>query len=56
MLLWATEPLLILGVRGSSSGERVDGVASAPPAIAIVGLGLVVLDPAAGGSTSEIRP
>lgn len=54
VLLWATEPLFILALAAVVLGERVGVAILAPSAIAIVGLGLVVLDPAAGGSTAGI--
>ena len=54
VLLWATEPLFILAFAAVVLGERVGVAILAPSAIAIVGLGLVVLDPAAGGSTFGI--
>ena len=51
VLLWATEPLFILAFAAVALGERVGIAILAPSAVAIAGLGLVVLDPAAGGST-----
>jgi probable blue pigment (indigoidine) exporter len=54
VLLWATEPLFILGLAAFALGERVGVAILAPSAIAIAGLVLVVLDPAAGGSTFGI--
>jgi drug/metabolite transporter (DMT)-like permease len=50
VLLWATEPLFILALAAVVLGERVGIAILAPSAIAVVGLGLVVVDPAAGGS------
>lgn len=54
VLLWATEPLFILALAAVILGERVGVAILAPSAIAIAGLGLVVLDPAAGGSALGI--
>lgn len=54
VLLWATEPLFILALAAVVLGERVGVAILAPSAIAIAGLGLVVLDPAAGGSALGI--
>lgn len=54
VLLWATEPLFILAFAAAVLGERVGLTILVPSAIAIVGLGLVVLDPAAGGSATGI--
>jgi probable blue pigment (indigoidine) exporter len=54
VLLWATEPLFILALAAIVLGERIGIAILAPSAVAIAGLGLVVLDPAAGGSTLGI--
>lgn len=54
VLLWASEPLFILALAAVVLGERVGVAILAPSAIAIVGLALVVLDPAAGGSVPGI--
>jgi drug/metabolite transporter (DMT)-like permease len=54
VLLWATEPLFILAFAAIVLGDRVEVAILAPSAVAIAGLGLVVLDPAAGGSTLGI--
>jgi drug/metabolite transporter (DMT)-like permease len=54
VLLWATEPLFILALAAVVLGERIGMAILAPSAVAIAGLGLVVLDPAAGGSTMGI--
>ena len=54
VLLWATEPLFILAFAAIVLGDRVGVAILAPSAMAVVGLGLVVLDPAAGGSTLGI--
>lgn len=54
VLLWATEPLFILALAAVVLGERIGIAILAPSAVAIAGLGLVVLEPAAGGSTMGI--
>jgi probable blue pigment (indigoidine) exporter len=54
VLLWATEPLFILAFAAIVLGERVGVAILAPSAVAIAGLALVVLDPAAGGSALGI--
>lgn len=54
VLLWATEPLFILGLAALVLGDRVGLGMLAPSAVAIAGLALVVLDPAAGGSALGI--
>ena len=54
VLLWATEPLFILALAAIVLGERVGIAILAPSAIAVAGLGLVVLEPAAGGSVLGI--
>jgi probable blue pigment (indigoidine) exporter len=54
VLLWATEPLFILALAGLVLGDRIGPAILVPSAIAVGGLGLVVLDPAAGGSTVGI--
>ena len=54
VLLWATEPLFILALAAIVLGDRVGLAILAPSAIAIAGLGLVVLDPGAGGSSVGI--
>lgn len=50
VLLWAGEPILILGLAAVVLGDRVGPAMLVPSAIAIAGLGLVVFDPAASGS------
>lgn len=50
VLLWATEPLFILALAAIVLGDRVGVAILAQSAIAIVGLGLVVLDPAGGSA------
>lgn len=50
VLLWATEPLFILALAAFVLGERVGVAILAPSAIAVAGLGLVVLDPADGSA------
>ena len=50
VLLWATEPILILALAALVLGERLGRAIVAASAVAVIGLGLVVLDPAAGGS------
>jgi drug/metabolite transporter (DMT)-like permease len=50
VLLWATEPLFILALAAIVLGDRIGVAILAPSAIAIGGLVLVVVDPAAGGS------
>ena len=50
VLLWATEPILILALAAALLGERVGGLVSAASAVAIAGLVLVVAEPATGGS------
>jgi probable blue pigment (indigoidine) exporter len=54
VLLWATEPLFILALAAVVLGERIGVAILAPSAVSIAGLALVVLDPAAGGSTLGI--
>jgi probable blue pigment (indigoidine) exporter len=54
VLLWATEPLFILALAAVVLGERIGATILAASGIAIAGLALVVLDPAAGGSTFGI--
>ena len=54
VLLWATEPLFILALAAIVLGDRIGLAILAPSAIAIGGLALVVLDPAAGGSVLGI--
>lgn len=54
VLLWATEPLFILALAAIVLGERIGIAILVPSAVAIAGLALVVLDPAAGGSTMGI--
>jgi drug/metabolite transporter (DMT)-like permease len=50
VLLWATEPILILALASLVLGERLGLRVIAPTAIAVGGLALVVFDPAASGS------
>jgi drug/metabolite transporter (DMT)-like permease len=50
VLLWATEPILILILAAVVLGERTGRLVIAASAVAIAGLLLVVADPAAGGS------
>jgi drug/metabolite transporter (DMT)-like permease len=50
VLLWATEPILIIALASLVLGERLRLRVIAPTAIAVAGLGLVVFDPAASGS------
>jgi drug/metabolite transporter (DMT)-like permease len=54
VLLWATEPLFILALAAIVLGDRIGVAILAPSAIAVGGLVLVVLDPAAGGSAVGI--
>jgi drug/metabolite transporter (DMT)-like permease len=54
VLLWATEPLFILALAAIVLGDRLGVAILAPSAIAVGGLVLVVVDPAAGGSTLGI--
>jgi drug/metabolite transporter (DMT)-like permease len=54
VLLWATEPLFILAFAAIVLGERIGVAILAPSAVAIAGLALVVLEPAAGGSAVGI--
>ena len=51
VLLWATEPILILALASLVLGERLGLRVIVPTAIALGGLSLVVFDPAASGST-----
>lgn len=50
VLLWATEPILILALAAVVLGDRVGPAVLVSSGIAVAGLALVVLDPAAGGS------
>jgi drug/metabolite transporter (DMT)-like permease len=50
VLLWATEPILILALAAIVLGERVGLSILGASAVAVVGLTLVVLDPNATGS------
>ena len=50
VLLWATEPILILALAAVVLGERIGLAMLVSTAIAVVGLVLVVFDPAAAGS------
>jgi drug/metabolite transporter (DMT)-like permease len=50
VLFWATEPILILALAALVLGERLGAGIVGATAIAVVGLGLVVFDPAASGS------
>jgi drug/metabolite transporter (DMT)-like permease len=52
VLLWAGEPILILALAAIVLGERVGLGLVAPSAVAILGLALVVLDPAAATAGS----
>lgn len=54
VLLWATEPLFILALAAIVLGDRIGIAILAPSAIAVGGLVVVVLDPAAGGSALGI--
>lgn len=54
VLLWATEPVLVLILAAMVLGERVGGIVAAASAVAIGGLILVVADPTAGGSAAGI--
>jgi drug/metabolite transporter (DMT)-like permease len=54
VLLWATEPILILALAAIVLGERVGGLVAAASAVAIAGLVLVVADPSAGGSAAGV--
>jgi drug/metabolite transporter (DMT)-like permease len=50
VLLWATEPILILALAAVVLGERLGAGILAASGLAVAGLALVVLDPAASGS------
>lgn len=50
VLLWATEPILILGLAAVVLGDRVGVGIVAASAVAVVGFGLVVFDPTTSGS------
>lgn len=50
VLLWATEPILILALAAMVLGERLGMSVVGPSVVAIGGLILVVFDPAASGS------
>lgn len=50
VLLWATEPILILALAALVLGERVGVGIVASTAVAVLGLVLVLFDPAAAGS------
>lgn len=54
VLLWATEPILILALAAVVLGERVGGPVMAASAAAVAGLLLVVADRSAGGSPEGI--
>jgi probable blue pigment (indigoidine) exporter len=54
VLLWALEPILILGLAALVLSERLRPSIVVASAIAIVGLGLVVFDPLASGSALGI--
>jgi drug/metabolite transporter (DMT)-like permease len=54
VLLWATEPILILLLAAAVLGERLGGPILVPTAAAIAGLALVVFDPAASGSFTGV--
>lgn len=50
VLLWATEPILILALAALVLGERAGRSIAVATAIAVAGLVLVLFDPGAGGS------
>ena len=50
VLLWATEPILILALAAVVLGDRIGPSILAATAVAVVGLALVVLAPSASGS------
>jgi drug/metabolite transporter (DMT)-like permease len=50
VLLWASEPILILALAAVVLGDRVGPAILVPSLVAIAGLVLVVFDPAAAGS------
>jgi probable blue pigment (indigoidine) exporter len=50
VLLWATEPILILALAAVVLGERIGVAILAPTFVAIAGLALVLFDPGASGS------
>ena len=50
VVLWASEPILILGLAALVLGERLGLAIVGPSLVAITGLGLAVFDPAASGS------
>lgn len=50
VLLWATEPILILALAALVLGERVGMGIVAATGVAVVGLAIVLFDPAAAGS------
>ncbi len=54
VLLWALEPILILALAALVLRERVGPAIIVGSAAAVVGLGLVVAEPAAGGSAMGI--
>ena len=54
VLLWALEPILILGLAAVVLGERLRPAIVAASAIAIAGLAVVVYDPVASGSALGI--
>lgn len=54
VLLWATEPILILALAGAVLGERLGLPVIGPSVVAIAGLVLVVFDPAASGSIAGV--
>ena len=54
VLLWATEPILILALAALVLGDRIGPSIVVATAIAVVGLALVVLDPSASGSAFGI--
>ena len=54
VLLWATEPILILILAALVLGERVGLAFVVATAIAIIGLSLVVFDPAATGALAGV--
>lgn len=54
VLLWATEPILILALAAVVLGDRIGPAILVSTAIAVVGLALVVLDPSANGSAFGI--
>jgi drug/metabolite transporter (DMT)-like permease len=54
VLLWATEPILILALAGLVLGERLGLRVIGSTAVAIAGIALVVFDPGASGSLAGV--